>query len=87
MDRKSLNYFIDVGLLISFLLVFATGIIKFPELQQILGINRMVLPFYEITLIHDWGGLLMSILVFIHLALHWRWIVGTTKKYLGLGIK
>ena len=33
----------------------------------------------NISLLHDWSGLIMGLLVIIHLALHWRWMVGVTK--------
>ncbi len=30
MDKIKLKYFVDIGLLITFIISFATGIIKFP---------------------------------------------------------
>jgi hypothetical protein len=82
MDKNKLNYLIDLGLVISFILVFITGVIKFPELIRYLGLRHRDIPMYEITLIHDWSGIFMGILVFIHLLLHWKWIVVTTRSFL-----
>ncbi len=76
MDRLKVDYFIDLGLLISFLTVFLTGIIKFRGwgLYDKFG-------FPNISLIHDWSGIVMGVLVLVHLVLHWGWIVNTTKCF------
>jgi len=76
MERSKLNYWIDVGLAITFILCFLTGIIKWPAFYS----TFKDLPFQQISFIHDWSGLIMSILVLIHLILHWNWIVVMTKK-------
>ena len=79
MNKARLNYFIDIGLGISFLLVFITGIIKLPGLLQSLDISHLTLPMKNITMLHDRAGIAMGILVIIHLILHWRWIVSMTR--------
>ena len=78
MQRAKLNYIIDVGLLISFLIVFISGVLKLPPALQALGTS---LPYSAITPIHDISGIIMGILVVIHLALHWNWIVSMTKSF------
>ncbi len=80
MERSKLNYLIDIGLAISFLTVFIMGIIKWPGLLNKFGVNVKNLPYKHISLIDDWAGLIMGILVFVHLILHWKWIVVMTKK-------
>ena len=80
MNRK-LNYFIDLGMAISFIAVFITGIIKFPELSSFFGIRNRILRMYQITLIHDYSGLVFGILVIVHFVLHWKWIVTMTKGF------
>ena len=82
MDRIKIRYFIDVGLLITLLSFGITGIIKFRRLWGILGIsiNYDNLPMHELTLIHDWTGLVFIFLVILHLALNWEWIVVETKN-------
>ena len=82
MDKIKQKYIVNIGLIISFLAVFVTGIIKFPGLLSSLGIGRGSLPMYGISRVHDWAGLIMGILVFVHLTLEWPWIVAMTKKYL-----
>jgi len=71
-----LDYFIDLGLFISFLLVFVTGIIKFRGWGLYARFG-----FPNISLIHDWSGVVMGVLVLVHLALHWDWICCTTKSF------
>jgi cytochrome b subunit of formate dehydrogenase len=81
MNRSILNYFIDIGLAITFFAVFITGILKFRELAQLFGYNTVVLPVKELSTIHDWSGLIMGILVLIHLILHWNWLKCMTKGF------
>jgi hypothetical protein len=81
MQRATLNYIVDLGLLISFLCVAVTGIIKMPGLMQNLGISYMAIPFNVITPLHDMSGVAMALLVLVHLVLHWGWIVGMTKSF------
>lgn len=80
MNKLKLNYIIDVGLAISFLIVFITGIIKWPGLLPKLGLTYQQVPFQRITKMHDIWGLIMGILVFVHIILHWKWITTMTKK-------
>ncbi|MBT3577557.1 DUF4405 domain-containing protein [archaeon] len=75
MNRAKLNYFIDLGLFIAFILVAITGIIKFP----LFGLREFY--FQYIHKIHDWSGLVLSGLVLIHLILHWKWIKSMTKSF------
>ena len=81
MNRTKLNYWIDIGLAISFLICFITGLIKWPGLIKIIGVSAYkVLHVKNISILHDWSGLIMSILVLVHLALHWKWLVCVTKS-------
>jgi len=80
MKQSHLNYIIDIGMGISFLACFITGVVKFPGLLRSLGINRQALPLYGISVLHDWSGVAMGLLVLTHLVLHWRWIVCMTKR-------
>ena len=80
MNKLKLNYWIDVGLAISFFVCFLTGLIKWPGLIKIVGVSAYrTLSFSNISILHDWSGLIMGFLVLIHLALHWSWIVAVTK--------
>jgi len=84
MNRTKLNYWIDIGLAISFSISLITGLIKWPGLINLIGTSAYkVLYVKNISLLHDWSGLIMGILVLTHLALHWKWIVSITKSTFG----
>ena len=83
MEKNKINWLVDIGLFISFILVAITGIIKFPGLLSALGIDYGDIPISGLSRLHDWSGIAMTVLVVIHLAQHWSWIVVTTKRYLG----
>ena len=81
MNKAKLNYWIDIGLAISFFICFITGLIKWPGLIKIIGVSiYKVLYVKNISMLHDWSGLTMGLLVLLHLALHWKWIVCMTKN-------
>jgi hypothetical protein len=82
MKKNVINYFIDVGLIITFLISFITALIKFPGLLQKLGINQHMLPLNRVSIIHDWSGILMSALVMAHLFLLWCRVWTMTKTIL-----
>jgi len=79
MANPKINYFVDAGMAIAFILVAATGIIKFPRLMRLVGVRQ--LPFGTISLIHNWSGIALAALVLLHLILHWKWIVSMTKTF------
>jgi hypothetical protein len=80
MNRSELNYFIDLGLIVTFFGVFITGVLKFRYLKYLLGFDSLVLPMDKISNIHDWSGLIMGLLVLVHLVLHFNWLKVMTKK-------
>ncbi len=82
MQRVFLKYAIDLGLAVSFTLCFITGIIKFPGFLRFIGATRHVLPMRDITLVHDWSGVAMGLLVLAHLILNYRWIIAVSKQLL-----
>ena len=81
MNRTKLNYIVNMGLGLSFFICFVTGLIKWPGLIKLIGTSAYrTLQFRNISMIHDWSGLIMGLLVLVHLTLHWRWIVAVTKN-------
>ncbi len=77
-NRKTLQYLIDIGMLITSFLLFITGIIKIPSVlnsNQIFLNNSLLL-----LIIHDWSGILLTFIIFVHLVLHWKWVVAMTKR-------
>ncbi len=83
MNRSILNYIIDVGLAITFLISAVTGIIKFPELTKYFRAVYLTIPARTLNFLHDWSGIVMTALVLVHIILHWKWIVAMTKKIFG----
>ncbi len=82
LNKLKINYLIDLGLAASFFVVFITGLIKWPGLIKVIGVDAYKsLHFSNISHLHDWSGLVMGILVLIHLVLHWKWIVSVTKSF------
>ncbi len=79
MNKPKLNYLIDMGMVISFLAVFVTGLMKLPLLYRHLKIIR-ALPSSNLTFIHDWSGIILGIFVLAHIILHFDWIVCMTKN-------
>ena len=84
MNRNKLNFIVDFLAFISFLVVAKTGLIIFFFLpsgvrqgryQEFFGIAKSTY-----SVIHDWAGIIMIVLVLIHLILHWRWIVCNFKN-------
>lgn len=80
MKRVCIDYIIDLGLLVSFLIVFITGLMKWPALLPNLGIPYSSISIMKTSTLHDWSGLIMGLLVAIHLTMHWRWIKAMTKN-------
>jgi cytochrome b subunit of formate dehydrogenase len=87
MNRSKLNYWVDIGLLITFLLSAITGIFKFPMWTNFFGFIFQIIPHRLLSKIHDWSGLVMVLLVLVHLIMHWRWIVAMTKNIFKRGNK
>jgi len=83
MYNLKLNYLVNVGLLVSFIICFFTGLIKWPGLIKIMGPSAYnFLRVGNISLLHDWSGLIMGLLVLVHLVLNWKWMVSVTKNLL-----
>jgi len=80
MKRIWWNYLVDAGLLISFILMFVTGIFKFPLWTRAFRPVYRTISGRTISMIHDWSVLIMGLLVLDHLALNWDWIVCMTKR-------
>jgi hypothetical protein len=72
MKKIKLNYLVDLALFIQFILVGYSGLVMYFNPQ---GAG------YLLRLIHDKVGLLMVVFFIVHIALHWRWIVCTTKNF------
>ena len=78
--KARINYWVDVGLVIAFIVSMVTGIIKWPGLFRAIGLSHKALPMYEISTAHDISGLAMVVLVLLHIILHFKWMINMTKN-------
>ena len=77
-DRSRLNFTLDVSLWLAMTTVFVSGY----------AISRSVLPFLGIPIehdfvwrrIHDASANFTLVIVAIHVALHWRWILNAFQR-------
>jgi len=76
MTSPKINYWLDLGMGISFVSLAITGILKFPGL-----IRNVNLPWHTLSEVHDWSGIVLCAFVLIHLMVHWKWIVAMTKCF------
>jgi len=75
MIKNKVKYFVDVFMGIFFLILFFTGLIKWPNKT----FGNMI-PSSIVSTIHDYSGIVLGIVVTIHLILNWLWIINMTKK-------
>ena len=79
MTRRALvKYLVDLLLLVMATISIATGLIKIPGLTRYTGRTGLVLPYNQISFLHATAGVALAILVMIHLALGWHWLVVMT---------
>lgn len=82
MKRNVLLYIVDIFLFIFSLIVVVSGVIKFPGLLTLLNFDPFSLPQSEITFLHDWIGIALTVLTMVHILLNWKWIMAMSKKLL-----
>jgi len=76
--KRNLYYIIDIGLVISFFLLFSTGVLK---LLDIYGYFFYPLGFLVNTSnIHNWSGLIFGILALVHAVIHLKWFATKIKQ-------
>ncbi|HEY3363360.1 MAG TPA: hypothetical protein VGK06_16470 [Methanosarcina sp.] len=72
MKKIKLNYLIDFAFFVQFVLVGYSGLILFFYRHN---------ASYLMWIIHEKIGILMLFFFVAHIALHWRWILFSTKKF------
>ncbi len=77
MNKPKINFFVDLGMGVTFLVAAITGILKYPGLARTLGIQLTG----TINRIHDRSGILLAAFVLTHLILHYDWIICMTKNF------
>ena len=73
------NYGLDWLLFFLFVVATFTGVVISEAALPAMGIEMVIDPFW--LTVHDISANLLMVVIGIHLAMHWRWIVTNFKKY------
>ena len=73
------NYILNVLLFIVTVLASSTGILISEAALPAIGITMAIDPFW--SSLHDLTGNLFVVLMGVHIAMHWTWIVNAFKRY------
>jgi cytochrome b subunit of formate dehydrogenase len=74
------NYGLDWLLFFLFVTATFTGVLISEAALPALGIPMTIDPFW--ASLHDISANLLMVVIGVHLAMHWKWIVTNVKKYL-----
>lgn len=74
------NYVLDWLLFVLFVMATFTGVVISEAALPTLGIPIAIDQFW--SSMHDLSANLLMVVIGIHLAMHWKWIVTNVKKYL-----
>ena len=72
------NYIWDIIIYLMMIFAFVSGVVISEVALPFIGIPIKVDPFW--TSLHDASSNLLLIMLGIHLAMHWDWIVGVIKR-------
>lgn len=75
-----LNYVLDLSLLVAFVTVMLSGILISRSVLPALGLAQAANPAWRF--LHSSSADAMLIIVGLHIALHWKWIISTCQRYL-----
>ena len=78
--QARINYILNVVLLTWTTIVMVTGIMISESVLPLLGITGSVNPFWS-TLHHTASDAIILVMA-LHIALHWKWIVNAVKRYI-----
>jgi hypothetical protein len=87
MKKKSLNFWINIGIFIDFILVVFTGIVLREFSVDLSGCTVLGVPRKELADLHWVLSLSIIVFIFAHLVLHWGWAKVSFRKHLRLGPK
>ncbi len=92
-NKAKLNFVVDAMILIAFLVSAVSGIVLLSLPQR--GYQGGRNPDFGQAVffltgdgwndLHVWGSVAMIPGIFIHIVLHWRWIVCMVKRFVGFG--
>ena len=77
------NHIFDLIIFILMTLALMTGFVISEAALPAIGIQVTIDPFW--SSMHDLTANLTMVLIGIHLAMHWKWVVSSCKRYFGRG--
>ena len=84
-NKAKINFIVDSFGLVAFLIVAITGFWRWwflPSGGAGRGVAYEVVELRQsVVLWHDYSGLVLTVIVVIHLLLHWNWIVCMVKSF------
>jgi len=80
---KIFQRFVILAMLIAFLALAFTGIVKFPETQKYTFFVYNYILASDLSRIHDWSGIILAALIIIHLIINRDWFA----EFLNSGYK
>ncbi len=88
MKRAQLNFAVDAVIAVAFLICAVTGMLFLlpPGALRALGLGMpgmLGISFRTWHWLHDWSGVVATVGVLVHAALHYRWIVTMTRRTFG----
>ena len=83
MNRIILKWSLDLAMAFALVITFVTGLLKFPLLLRVTGLNSFILPSALISDLHEVSGIILGLLVFVHLFLNRNRIISMTKQVIG----
>lgn len=75
-----LNYIINLALLVDFVTIMLSGLMISRSILPTLGLQVASNPAWRF--LHFSAADFSLLLIGLHIALHWKWIVSTSKRYL-----
>jgi hypothetical protein len=82
MKKNVLNYWVDVGIGVSFVLSAASGLVFLLPAGSSSGSGILGIGYLVWNQLHTWSSLGLVAGVLAHLMLHWKWIASMTRKML-----
>jgi hypothetical protein len=87
MKKNTLNFWMDILIFIDFIALIFTGVLLRNIPPALSGITIGGIARNEWVDLHWVLALSLILFILIHLALHWNWAKGSSKKYLRVGPK
>ena len=75
------NYWLDVMMILLALVLAVSAVLLWVVFPQGYFPSRLLW-----LAIHRWVGLGLSVAVLVHVALHWRWLVRITRRWVERGL-